>query len=205
MSTTDTGGALTSSGPGGYKLPSSLNERPKLTSLDKDYHDSTHARKSMSTRHLLNTPNRHDDLLRSGSTHQLLNRPTGRFANSAVAPITPAEAIARQAAAPQVQEASEAAAAAASRLSNTGESLQGTEETAEDSDSVISEESFCDASGDCAADKEYLRKDLGASLHDDELDFDSDDDEDLIDEVENQMKIEGGPLEGEDEVMGEQT
>jgi hypothetical protein len=93
-----------------------------------------------------------------------------------------------------------------------GESLGGTEETAEDSESVNSEDSFCDASGDCAADREYLRKDLGASLHDDELDFDSGDEKEekeLIAEVQQQMKIEGGPLgtpaEGEDDILGEHT
>ena len=77
-----------------------------------------------------------------------------------------------------------------------------TENTAEESDSDDeSGGSFCDASGDCAADRDYLRKDLGASVHDDELEFDSgddldmgtgtddDDDDGLISDVKNRMKI----------------
>ena len=205
--------ATATAGTEGYAMPpgldrKSLMERPKLSSLDADYHESTHSKRSMSSRRLVT--NRHDDLLRSGSTHQLLNRPTGRFTSSAVvAPVTSAGASVRETAA---ASASATVSTEANATATAGEnSLQGTEETAEDSESNYSEESFCDASGDCAADKEYLRKDLGASLHDDELDFDSDDGEDeeeLAAEMEKQMKIEGGPLgkkkddAGEDEIMG---
>jgi hypothetical protein len=148
-------------------------------SLDIDCHESTHSRnirKAMSTRYLL--PNRQDDLLRSGSTHQLLTRPTpsGSLLSLPLPPARPAPA-------------------------GAAESL-ATEDTGEESDSEDSGGSFCDAEGDCAADKEYLRKDLGASLHSDDLDFESgdekgkdmggdtdDDDDELIKDIKNRMKM----------------
>ena len=154
----------------------------KPGSLDVDFHESTHSRdirKAMSTRYLL--PNRQDDLLRSGSTHQLLTRPNPGVGASLLSMPTPPQRPAPAGAA---------------------ESL-ATEDTGEESDSDDdSGGSFCDASGDCAADKEYLRKDLGASLHDDDLDFESgdektkdmggdtdDDDDELIKDIKNRMKM----------------
>lgn len=77
-----------------------------------------------------------------------------------------------------------------------------TEETAEDDmseseGSVFSGGSFCDADGDQAPDQDYLTKDLGASLHDDELEIDGDANPEgadaIIEGIKNRMKIEGGP------------
>ncbi|CAB9507264.1 expressed unknown protein [Seminavis robusta] len=154
-----------------------------LGSLDIDFHESTHSRdirKAYSTRRLIT--NRHDDLLRSGSTHQLLNRPFSA-SQTGPAPLLTAPGPGAPPAPP-----------------GAAESL-ATEDTAQESDSDDgSDFSFCDASGDCKADRDYLRKDLGASLHDDELDFDSGDDldagagkggadDDLIADMKNRMKL----------------
>jgi hypothetical protein len=123
--------------------------------------------------------------LRSSSTHQLLTRPppTGVGASLLSMPSPP--------------ERPPAPAGAAESMA--------TEDTLEESDSEDSdsEGSFCDASGDQAADKEYLRKDLGASLHSDDLGFESgddqitkemggdtdDDDDELIQDIKNRMKM----------------
>lgn len=151
--------------------------KPRVGGLDADFHESTHSRmgRAMSTRRLVT--NRHDDLLRSGSTHQLLNRPhTSAAAGASLLdmPGPPPAAV----------------------PAGVAESL-ATEDTAQDtlSDSEGSEfsgGSFCEAEGDSPADRDYLRKDLGASLHDDELEFDSGDDkggDDLIADVKNRMNI----------------
>ena len=73
-----------------------------------------------------------------------------------------------------------------------------TQETADDlsdSGSEFSGGSFCDADGEAQADRDYLQKDLGASLHDDELEFNPSEDKDsgedaLIEDVKNRMKVE---------------
>lgn len=174
-------------------IPKGSN-RPKLHALDADFHESSHnSRRAMSSRMLLGPRvNRQDDFHRSSSAHQLRSTPE--------ATPTPLPTFHRSGTTPVVP--------------NATESL-GTEETAQESDddgSAFSGDSFCDADGDCAADREYLRKDLGASLHDDELDFDSDGDddddddddgEDLGDQVKDRMKIDGGPDEAmEDAASG---
>ena len=146
-------------------------KQPKLGSLDVSLHQSTHTRKmnvrAMSSRKLIT--NRHDDLLRSGSTHQLLNRPTGSGSllgslgegSAVVEPLPPAGAA---------------------------ESL-ATEDTDDESGSEFSGGSFGEAEGDAQADKEYLRKDLGASMHDDEDEDEDDGDDGLISDMKNRMKL----------------
>lgn len=133
----------------------------------------------MSTRNF--ATNRHDDLLRSGSTHQLLNRPH----SEGLAPT------------PESLKLDFPGPPSASILPpGAPQPLKTAEETAEESDSEGSEvsgNSFCDASGDCAADRDYLEKDLGASLHDDELALDAaaEDPEadDLIAGLKDRMKM----------------
>ena len=153
--------------------------KPKQAGLDADFHESTHSRnvRSLSTRKLV--VNRHDDLLRSGSTHQLLNRPyTAPSGGASLLDAGPPRP-------PPPPGAAESLA--------TEETAQ---DTLSDSGSEFSGGSFCDADGEAQADREYLKKDLGASLHDDELDLnlDLDDekegDEKLIEDVKNRMKLE---------------
>lgn len=151
--------------------------------LDIDFHESTHRSfRSMSTRKLISNPNRHDDLLRSGSTHQLLNRP---YSHPSGGPDLALGAFPGPARPPPPPGAPGSLA------------TEETEDDMSDSGSDFSGGSFCDADGDSPADQEYLSKDLGASLHDDDLQFDSGDDkgkddgaEDLIADVKARMKIE---------------
>jgi hypothetical protein len=151
--------------------------KPKaILSLDIDFHESTHTRnvRSMSTRRLVTT--KHDDLLRSGSTHQLLNRPYS-------GPIGGMPSLL----APKIAMPPPPPGAAASLATK-----ETAEDTLSESGSDFSGGSFCEADGEAQADRDYLKKDLGASLHDDELDFnsgDEDGDDDLISSVKNRMKL----------------
>lgn len=159
--------------------------RPKAL-LDIDFHESTHSRqlrKFMSTRNLATS--RYDDLLRSGSTHQLLNR-SGTSPSGGLAP-TP-ESLKLNFPGPS-----------AAGLPPGAPSLKTAEETAEESDSEGSEvsgNSFEDAPDDCAADRDYIENNLGASLHDDELALENvgEDKEadDLIAGLKDRMKLEEG-------------
>ena len=157
----------------------------KSSSLDASLHVSTRASrvmsKAMSVRNFVRDKN--EDLIRSGSTRQLLNRPVSSSAAGGIAPLPSLLAPIPAGPAPPAGAA---------------ESL-ATEQTAEDmSDSEGSDfsgGSFCEAEENQVADQDYLQKDLGASLHDDELELDADEmeAEGLINEMKHRLQIEGGP------------
>lgn len=161
-----------------------------LSGLDASLHASKGATrvmsKAMSMRRLITKKD--DDLIRSGSTRQLLNRPMSS-STGGLAPDSHASQLASIPAGLVPPEAAESLA---------------TEDTADDlseSGSDFSGGSFSEADENQAADEEYLTKDLGASVHDDELAVDGEggqeEAEDLIARMRNRMTVAEGVAEDE--------
>jgi len=142
--------------------------------------------KAMSVRNFSKSNKNKEDLLRSGSTRQLLNRPT----SSSTTGEEPGTALLSSIPSGQVPDPAGVAGSLATEMTEDDDLS-----VSDGSDS--SDGSFCDADEDQAADKEYLNKALGASLHDEDLGANGDGAtegaEDLINSVKNRMKIEGGP------------
>ena len=163
-----------------------------LSGLDASLHASKGATrvmsKAMSMRRLITKKD--DDLIRSGSTRQLLNRPMFSSSTAGMAPDSHSSQLASIPAGPVVPP-------------EVAESL-ATEDTADDlseSGSDFSGGSFSEADENQAADEEYLAKDLGASVHDDELAVDGEGGQeeaaDLIARMRNRMTVAEGVAEDE--------